>query len=257
MKKLFKKRKSGKGKLFLAVSPILLTSLVLFGFNSAGAQGGQLFETMERGHKVVSLLSEKEMIYQYPEMPNGCEATSLTISLNQLGYDADKLEIAYNYVPREDFAEDIYGYTAPDPNEKYAGDPATSMGFYCLPGAIVKGANYYLQDFGSSRKAIDVTGIKTEEIKRYLDTGTSVIAWATIDYSDTAQYHSNFSWYFTDSDYSEEYIPYNNLHCVVITGYSEGLFYIADPIEGLLEMDEEIFINSFEALGRMAVVLTK
>ncbi|MEG2930782.1 MAG: C39 family peptidase, partial [Ruthenibacterium sp.] len=38
-------------------------------------------------------------VFQLPELPNGCEGTSLTAVLRYFGYNADKVDIALNYVP--------------------------------------------------------------------------------------------------------------------------------------------------------------
>ena len=40
------------------------------------------------------------LILQNPELPNGCEITSLCMLLRYLGFDADKCLLADNYLPR-------------------------------------------------------------------------------------------------------------------------------------------------------------
>ncbi|MBQ7784498.1 MAG: C39 family peptidase, partial [Oscillospiraceae bacterium] len=44
-----------------------------------------------------------EMIMQNPELPTGCEITSLTMLLRHIGYDADKLDMADNYLPKGEY----------------------------------------------------------------------------------------------------------------------------------------------------------
>ena len=39
-------------------------------------------------------------ILQNPELPNGCEITSLCMLLRYLGFDADKCILADRYLPR-------------------------------------------------------------------------------------------------------------------------------------------------------------
>ena len=50
-----------------------------------------------------AVLLDVPVVYQWPEMPNGCEATALTMLLQYYGFAADKLSVAYDYIPRSDF----------------------------------------------------------------------------------------------------------------------------------------------------------
>lgn len=96
---------------------------------------------------------------QEPALPNGCEAASLASVLDYYGLQADMLDLAYGYIPRQDFYQAADGSRiGPNPETAYPGDPA-SLGFYCFAGALCEGANTYLQKAGSSLRAYDVTGI--------------------------------------------------------------------------------------------------
>lgn len=79
-----------------------------------------------------AVLLDVPVVYQWPEMPNGCEATALTMLLQYYGFAADKLSVAYDYIPRSDFTYTWFSTYGPDPASAYAGDPAL-FGFYCLP----------------------------------------------------------------------------------------------------------------------------
>ena len=46
-----------------------------------------------------AVLLDVPVVYQWPEMPNGCEATALTMLLQYYGFAADKLSVAYDYIP--------------------------------------------------------------------------------------------------------------------------------------------------------------
>ena len=50
-----------------------------------------------------------KQIMQLPELPTGCEVTALTMVLNFFGHDADKLEIAQDYLEKEKLSIEILG----------------------------------------------------------------------------------------------------------------------------------------------------
>ena len=74
------------------------------------------------------------------------------------GVPADKLDLAYGYIPRGDIEETTDGRTGPDPELAYAGDPAAGLGFYCFAQPVAQGANAYLAAQGSALRAADITG---------------------------------------------------------------------------------------------------
>ena len=92
-------------------------------------------------------------VMQEPALPNGGEAASLASVLGYYGLQADMLDLAYGYIPRQDFYEGAGGARfGPNPERAYPGDPA-AMGFYCFAGALCEGANTYLEKAGSSLRA--------------------------------------------------------------------------------------------------------
>ena len=44
-----------------------------------------------------------------PELPTGCEITSLTMTLNYYGYSADKMAMALEYLPTVGWTNTYYG----------------------------------------------------------------------------------------------------------------------------------------------------
>lgn len=197
---------------------------------------------------------QAEPVFQNPELPNGCEATSLCAALNYFGFPADKLEIAYHYLPRADFISENSSYYAPDPEEEYAGDPATSMGFYCFEAPIIQAANNYLQAQNTKLTAVDISGADSDTLKACLTQGMPVIIWATIDYSPQAEYHENFQWYLPNGSL---YTPYKNLHCILLTGYNSASFTLCDPLAGRLEIPQDTLMQAYFALGSHAVSFQK
>lgn len=190
-------------------------------------------------------------VLQEPALPNGCEAASLASVLGYYGLQADMLDLAYGYIPRQDFYEGAGGTRfGPNPERAYPGDPA-ALGFYCFAGALCEGANTYLEKAGSSLRAYDVTGVTEAGLAGYLAAGTPVIVWVTTDWQPPRT--SSYTWLLEDT--GETYTPYANLHCLVLTGMGETKCRTADPLRGEQTVDKQTFLDIFAQAGSRAVVV--
>lgn len=114
-------------------------------------------------------------VFQNPDLINGCEAASLAALLQYYGFPADKLELAYDYIPRVDFSQESGTRYASHPDTAYVGDPATTKGFYCFAGPIEEGANRYLDEAGSRLRCYDLSGMGGESFEQYLSQGSPVM----------------------------------------------------------------------------------
>ena len=191
------------------------------------------------------------LIYQNPELPNGCEITSLAMLLDWAGYPVDKRELSDNYLPRQEFSivDDVrYG---PDPNEAYAGSPASSQGWYCFEGPILEAANAYLADQNTTQQAAPLSGTTREELENYMNAGIPLAVWVTLDYS-APRNPASFRWYLPDGTL---YTPFSNLHCVVLAGWDGDNYLIANPINGWQTVSPGTFWSCFDAMGRRAVAV--
>lgn len=191
------------------------------------------------------------LLYQLPEMANGCEATSLTMLLQSYGFAADKLQIAYEYVPREEFYEqdgEVYG---PAPDDAYAGDPV-AYGYYCFAQPLCQAADAFLRDAGETLRAQDLTGISTVGLEQVLCDGRPVVVWGTLLF-ETPQYSTTYSWRLPET--GEVYIPYSNLHCMLLYGYDEDYYYLCDPLYGYQMVEKARFSAIYEQMGRRAMTL--
>lgn len=192
-----------------------------------------------------------ELIYQNPELPNGCEITSLSMALTAAGCPADKLTLYQSYLPKADFSyvgDQRYG---PNPEKWYAGNAAgLKGGWYCFEGPIIQTANSWLDDCGSTSSARSIAGLSQNELDRYVQDGIPLVVWVTLDYVQPQ--YSEFSWTLEDGT---SYYPYSNLHCVVLASAENGQYQIADPLSGFSLVDKDAFWDSFSAMGRRAVVI--
>ena len=186
---------------------------------------------------------EVENIPQNPELPNGCEITSAAIVLNYLGYAADKVTLAEEYLPTH------VPYWEADPDTEFMGNPADELSFYCLPGAVVTAANAYLADQGSGCQALDITGATVVQLEQYLAQGVPVLVWTTRAFTEPLY---NYTFTLPDGNW-----PYANSHCLVLTGYDADNYYFSDPMLEITEIDRETFALRYEQLGSHAVVITQ
>lgn len=190
------------------------------------------------------------LIYQNPELPNGCEITSLAMLLQWAGCPVDKVELAKNYLPKEDFIYVGSERLGPDPGQDYAGDPAGAGGWYCFEEPIINAGNAWLNEQGSTFRAVSLTGLTRKGLENYLDLGTPLAVWVTLNYAPPR--FSSFQWTLPDG---ARYTPYSNLHCVVLAGRSGDDYQIADPISGWQRVSPAAFWSSFDAMGRRAAAV--
>ncbi|MBQ8317220.1 MAG: C39 family peptidase [Lachnospiraceae bacterium] len=182
-----------------------------------------------------------EIIYQYPELPAGCESVSLTMLLNYYGYDLDKTYIVDNYLIYS--GNFVMGYN---------GNPYSSSvggGIYA-PGLTIT-ANNFLQDNGGKHYAENITGASFDELLEYISQGYPVLVWSTIHMGpcNKGYYH-----------YDEEGNPYGwdyNEHCVVISGYDykANCITVYDPIDGVVYRDMDDFEAIYNDMHQMAIII--
>lgn len=200
--------------------------------------------------EITELYLPVDIVMQHPELPNGCEITSLTAVLNFHGYDVCKVYMSDNYLYKVPFSRvngKLYGG---NPYEAFAGDPAHSSGFFVYGPPIAKAANNYFQDVQGNNHAIDISGSTREEILEYLNEGLPVVIWVTLDLSPP---RLNYSWYIKESN--DKFIAPVNLHAVVLKGYSDGYVHIMDPLKGNVIHNIDRFFLSYEQLGKHSVLV--
>lgn len=193
-----------------------------------------------------------QAVFQEPALPNGCEAASLATLLEYNGYSVDLVSLGVDYLPRQSFSYSGPNRYGPDPEQAYAGDPASSSnGWYCFEGPIIEAANAWLRDQGSSLRAQSETGANMDRLEKLLRQGTPVAVWFTQDY-EQPRFNTSFTWTLPDGS---TYTPYGNLHCVVLTGMDETQCYLADPMQGDSVIERDRFESIYTAMGSRAVVL--
>jgi len=199
-----------------------------------------------------SKILDVPQVLQCPELPNGCEITSLCEVLNYWGIPADKCDLADNYLPR---SEKWFGA---DPDEEYMGNPhldddSEESGYYCFPGAIYTAAERYLSVHGLSSKYEPevLTGCGEPELIDCLEKGIPVIFWASLHFGDIAP--DPFRSY--DMLGGRRHHMYHGLHCMVLKGYDEENFHIADPLDFNPVVSRERFMDIFRQMECRALIV--
>ena len=179
------------------------------------------------------------IIYQYPDMPSGCEITSLTMTLNYIGINVSNKYLADNYLDTTEY----------DMFKSFVGSVYDDHSFGCFAPVIVKAANSFFMDNNINAEAVDISGSTREEIYDYIEDGDPVIIWNTEDMLPMKN-----EVYYIDGN---EFIWYDNEHCVVICGYDKNnnTVEIADSIAGKVTRDADIFFQRYEDMLSQAVYI--
>lgn len=200
-----------------------------------------------------SKLIEVENILQNPELPTGCECTALTILLNHLGFPADKLTMARNYLPKMDFYWEDGIYYGADFRTTFAGDPESEYSYGCYAPCIKTTADNYFKDNGYDNTAVNISGADFDKLLTdYIDNDMPVLIWITS--SDLHETMLTSVW-TTPTGAQVQWLAYE--HCVVLTGYnkSEDLIYVSDPLYGNKSYDYTKLKQRYVDLGQQAVYI--
>ncbi|NDI35172.1 C39 family peptidase [Chengkuizengella sediminis] len=210
-------------------------------------------QTDELQLKITELYFPLEPVLQNPELPQGCEITSLTSVLHFFGQDVNKMEMAEKYLPKEPLIRKNNKLYSANPYKAYAGDPRDPKGgLFSYTPPIVKAANHYLKSVGGDYSVIDLTNSSREEIIEQLNNGVPIMIWVTIDLKKPKM---DFSWYFNDT--GEFFSAPSNLHVMVLHGYDQNNVHVMDPLKGEMIYDANTFFESYYALGNHAMMITR
>jgi len=191
------------------------------------------------------------LIKQLPELPRGCEVSSLAMILRYRGINADKMQLA------KEVKKDLTPYSVTKDGKIYYGNPyegfvgdmydKSKNGYGVYHGPIVELAKKY-----SGNAAIDLTGLEFEEILYMVQQGNPV--WVITNGSYNALDDSYFDIWHTPTGIVK---VTTRLHSVVITGFSADKIYINDPLRNgtNIKVDREKFRKAWEQMGNQAMTI--
>ena len=170
------------------------------------------------------------LIMQNPELPNGCEVTSLTEVMNYKGYGVDKCTMADYYLPKGQG----------DPNSVFIGNPRDNTGWYCFAPVLQQTVNNYNASNGTGISTQNLSGSDVSALYNQIRNGNPVVVWITLRYQ-SPRYARNGR--------------YSNLHCIVLSGFDDNNVYTTDPIYGKQTINRGTFESVWNAMGRRAMVI--
>jgi len=180
---------------------------------------------------------------QLPELPTGCEITSLTTVLNYLGYGVDMGTMADRYLPKCGLGEGSFW-------DYFLGDPRDPYSFGCYASPIVTAANSYLATQGNQHKAYNYSDSSFSTLLQQIEAGFPVVLWSTMDLSEA---YMTMQW-----EINGETIQWTAPeHCVVMIGYdlNAKTVTISDPMCGMVIRDLETMAKRYEQMQSQAVVI--
>ena len=188
-----------------------------------------------------------EAVLQNPELPTGCEITSLTTVLNYWGYDVDKCDLADNYLHKESGGGEYTMY------EAFLGTPYDPNAFGCYAPVIKDAAEKYMVRQPEKMQAADISGNSIEKVYACVAQGYPVVIWSTMNLHEPS-----WTTYWTNEDGTKFEFP-SYEHCMVINGYNknDNTVEVCDPMEGNTTYEMDRFEEIYKEMGSQAVLLYK
>lgn len=196
-----------------------------------GASGENGNITLVSKTKAESIQLPVSNIFQNPQLPQGCEVTSLVIVMNYKGYKVDKCVLSDNYLPK-------WPNLSGDPEMYYLREPR-SDGWYCFAGALCSTINNYCADTGANVPYRNLTGTDVENLYSEVENGNPVVVWGTLQWQTPRANGTH----------------YVNLHCMVLSGFTDSTVTITDPIYGVTTVDRNRFESVWHKMGSRALVV--
>ncbi|OON94195.1 MAG: hypothetical protein ATN31_04240 [Candidatus Epulonipiscioides saccharophilum] len=190
-------------------------------------------------------------IKQMPELPRGCEVTSLAMILNHNGVYVDKMKLA------EQVKKDVTKFQRLEDNTVFFGNPkdgfvgdmysfkTNGLGVYHEP--IYELANSYL-----GYKVIDLTGLNFEILLQFIARGYPIWVISNSDFKELS--NKDFEIWNTPTGVVK--ITYK-MHSVVMTGFNDKFIYINDPLANFANKKTNLidFKKAWEQMGSQAIVI--
>lgn len=192
---------------------------------------------------------EAPHIRQMPELPAGCEITSLAMLLQYYGVSVSKMELVQQMkldptpITRNEQGRIVYwGH----PNNGFVGDVTRKKdGFGIYHAALYETLAAHVPE------AADFTGKPFSELEAQLAKGIPSVVWTTI------HFHEPELWVTWETPQGKLRTTFNE-HAVLLVGYDETDVYVNDPRanEPAKKINKEQFIKSWLAMGSQALTYT-
>ncbi|PKM94821.1 MAG: hypothetical protein CVU84_07810 [Firmicutes bacterium HGW-Firmicutes-1] len=184
-------------------------------------------------------------ISQRPNLPTGCEATSLTMLLNFFGKNLTKEQVA-DMIPKGPKPYTVNGLTyGADPKKVFVGSPYDSNSYGVFHQPILSIVNSCFPT-----RAENLTGKTMEDLFEVIDSGRPVMVWATIN---MLPMRLTTKWKLNDG--SAFQWP-GEEHTLLLIGYTNNYVIVNDPYTGQEEYySKALFETRWKSLGLQAVTV--
>lgn len=220
--------------------------------SSPPAEDFRLYEGSSYDGEIIKIkdqvLIDAPVIKQLPELPRGCEVTSLAMLLQHANIQVDKMTLAEQIKKdpapyREENGKIYFG----NPHDGFVGNmySRSEPGLGVYHGPVAELAERYLPG-----RILDLTGRAFEELKIHLSDHRPV--WVIVNTTYKKLPESQFETWHTPSGTIK--ITYKE-HAVLMTGYDEDYVYFNDPLTGEKNRKLELagFREAWEQMGRQAI----
>lgn len=194
------------------------------------------------------VLLDAPIIKQYPELPRGCEVTSLAMLLQYKGIQVGKMELAEKVTKDgTPFKKQNGKISWGNPNDGFIGN----MYSFNQPGYGVyhKPIKELIEKYLSGR-VVDLTGESFTQLQTYLSLNVPV--WVITNTTFRKLPESAFETWQTPK--GQVRITYKE-HAVLITGYDSKNIYFNDPLSGTKNkaVSKQDFLEAWVQMGSQSI----
>ncbi|WP_051291602.1 C39 family peptidase [Fictibacillus gelatini] len=222
---------------------------VTYGKNKSG-WASSIIVTMK--NPVKRVLISAPLISQMPELPRGCEVTSLAMMLQHAGKKVSKMTLA------KKVKKDPTPYRVKN-GKTYFGNPNTgfvgNMYTFSKPGyGVYHGPVFQLARTYLGNRAVDLSGKDFSTVIQYLDQKTPVWVIANTHFARLSP--SYFKTWYTPTGKIKITMKE---HSVLVTGYDNNYIYFNDPLANVKNRKaaKRNFIAAWEQMGKQAISYKK
>ncbi|MBP1564766.1 MAG: C39 family peptidase [Oscillospiraceae bacterium] len=193
------------------------------------------------------------MVMQNPELPTGCEVTTLTMLMNYNGFDVSKSKLA-DLMPKLNFYYYNGSLYGADFITTFPGNPYSSSGYGCYTPCMVTTSKKYFESIGSTSHYLsDITGTDFNALLDHVAMGRPVMVWATMSMIAPVL---TTRW-TTPEGKAVQWL--GNEHCLLITGYdkTKGIVYVNDPLKGKVTYPVSTISLRYNQMGKYAAIMLK
>ncbi|PWI58489.1 C39 family peptidase [Sulfoacidibacillus thermotolerans] len=188
-----------------------------------------------------------KVISQLPELPNGCEVTSLSMLLQFEGIPVTNMTLASEIARAQTPLVEDQGQVVRwgNPNDGFVGHMSRQPGFGVYNGPIAQLMEKYLPN-----DVLNLTGATKQTILRVLASGRPVEAWTNVYFRPVTDF---VTWM---SDHGPVRTTFDE-HAVVLVGYGKHSVYLDNPLTGeeAERVNAKLFWASWIQMGRQAVTV--